>query len=176
MTRKCCRWFAMVAAIYTKLFHICFEWKQIREHCSRLPFHQYLAKIIKIILVPDPFIVGFCTVWLVGNVPCVFPLADKKLPLEQLWKMRVYSVTEVFFCRLPQCTICKCLILSSSYREGHLHLTWAFGTGPKAFSHPILWKEYCSIAVFKCCFSWFIHILLYNYGTIHFILCWFSKT
>jgi hypothetical protein len=44
----------------------------------------HLAKVVKVVLVPDPPVTGFGTVGLVGDVPGILALAHKELPFEKL--------------------------------------------------------------------------------------------
>lgn len=48
------------------------------------PKSSYLTKVVKVVLVSDPFIVGLETVWLVGDVPYILSLAHKEFSLEKL--------------------------------------------------------------------------------------------
>lgn len=48
------------------------------------PPGAHLAKVVKVVLVPDPPVTGLSTVRLVGDVPGVFALANKELPFEEL--------------------------------------------------------------------------------------------
>lgn len=44
----------------------------------------HLAKVVEVVLVPDPSVTGFGTVRLVGDVPGVLTLAHEELPFEEL--------------------------------------------------------------------------------------------
>ena len=51
---------------------------------STLEPGAHLAKVVKVVLVPDPPVTGLSTVRLVSDVPGVLALAHEELPLEEL--------------------------------------------------------------------------------------------
>lgn len=46
--------------------------------------NAYLPKVIKVVLVPDPFVVSLEAIRLVGDVPRILPMAHKELSFEEL--------------------------------------------------------------------------------------------
>lgn len=59
----------------------------------------YLSKVIKVVLVSDPFVVCQEAIWLVGDVPRIFPMTHKELSLEKLEKTSTRQhITYLWFC------------------------------------------------------------------------------
>lgn len=67
------------------------SWERATVCATVARLTAYLPKVIKVVLVSDPFVVSVDAIWLVGDIPCILPLTHKELSFEELWKKAILS-------------------------------------------------------------------------------------
>lgn len=61
------------------------SWERAKVCATIARLNTYLPQVIKVVLVPDPFVASLEAIRLVGDVLCILPLTHKELSFEELW-------------------------------------------------------------------------------------------